>query len=308
MGTQLAVIQDKYDDKEVIKTIADTVCKGATPAQLRMFIEVCRSTGLSPWLKEIFYVPEKGLIMAARDGYLRVANESPNFDGIETRVERDAKNVPVKAVCTVWRKDRNHPTICEAYYSEYKKGTPVWTQYPSAMISKVAEVLALKRSFAINGCVTEEEIGDERGSTQAAQEIAQDKIAALEALKAGQADNRIYRQLPPSTVEASAEPPSEMEQQLTESIAQVEKKRNEAVDFGRMMDSFGAIKAEFEKFGAKSEYYRVLGSHGFEKSNEIRPLKLARQIYKEMGSALADARDRSNVNQEDVDVLVEARQ
>jgi hypothetical protein len=47
--------------------------------------------------------------MAARDGYLRVANENPQFDGMETRVERDDKNIPIKAVCTVWRKDRNHP-------------------------------------------------------------------------------------------------------------------------------------------------------------------------------------------------------
>jgi hypothetical protein len=78
---------------------------------------------------------------------------------METRVERDERGVPIKAVCTVWRKDRNHPTVSEAYYSEYKKASPVWQQYPSAMISKVAETLALKRSFAINGVVTEEEIG-----------------------------------------------------------------------------------------------------------------------------------------------------
>jgi hypothetical protein len=147
-----------------------------------MFIEVARSTGLNPWLKEIWYVPEKGIIMAGRDGYLRVANENPQFDGMETRVERDDKKIPIKAVCTVWRKDRGHPITCEAYYSEYRKSSPVWTQYPSAMISKVAEVLALKRSFAINGVVSEEEIGHEgTGSAVAAQEVAERKIAELKA-------------------------------------------------------------------------------------------------------------------------------
>ena len=99
----------RYDQAEIVAVIKQTVAKGATDAQLRMFLEVCRSTGLDPFLKEIYFVAEKGLIMAARDGYLRVANEHPMFDGMETRVERDAKNVPVKAVCSVWRKDRSHP-------------------------------------------------------------------------------------------------------------------------------------------------------------------------------------------------------
>lgn len=167
----LTLAQPQYEDEQLLATIRDTVCKGATPAQFRMFIEVCKSTGLNPFLKEVYYVPEKGIIMAARDGYLRVANEHPQFDGMETLVERDDRNIPIKATCRVWRKDRNHPTTCEAYFSEYKKSSPVWTQYPSAMISKVAEVLALKRSFSINGTVTEEEIGSEdRGSKEAQRE------------------------------------------------------------------------------------------------------------------------------------------
>ncbi len=170
-------IASRFEQEEVIRTIKDTVCKGATDPQLRMFLEVCKRTGLDPFLKEIWYVAEKGIIMAARDGYLRVANENPNFDGIETRVERDTKNIPIKAVCTVWRKDRSHPVICEAYYNEYVKQSPVWKQYPSAMISKVAEVLALKRSFAINGVVSEEEVGEHQGSAEAARAVAEAKIA-----------------------------------------------------------------------------------------------------------------------------------
>src|ERR1041385_784039 len=105
MAAALAPITNRYDQAEVVSTIKQTVCKGATDAQLRMFLEVCRSTGLDPFLKEIYYVAEKGIIMAARDGYLRVANENPQFDGMETRVERDERQVPIKATCTVWRKE-----------------------------------------------------------------------------------------------------------------------------------------------------------------------------------------------------------
>jgi phage recombination protein Bet len=165
---------------ETLDTIRQTVCKGATDAQFHMFIEVCKRTGLDPFLKEIWFVPNVG-VMAGRDGYLRIANEHPQFDGMETRVERDENQIPIKATCSVWRKDRAHPITCEAFYNEYRKSSQVWQTYKSAMISKVAEVLALKRSFSINGVVTEEEIGnqEERGSREAQQEVAQRRIAEL---------------------------------------------------------------------------------------------------------------------------------
>ena len=186
MSNELAVHQgaevarDRYDDRVMVETLKQTVAKGATDAQFRMFIEVCRATGLNPFLREVWFVSSVG-IMAGRDGYLAIANKHPQFDGMSTHVDRDDKMVPIKATCTVWRKDRGHPIICEAYYSEYKKGGNVWSQYPSAMISKVAEVLALKRSFAINGVVTEEEIGSgeplPRGSAAASVAVAEAKIS-----------------------------------------------------------------------------------------------------------------------------------
>ena len=148
-----------WDTVEGIAAIKQTVAKGATDAQLIMFLNVARATELNPFLREIWFVAQTGTIMAGRDGYLAKANRDPNFDGMETKVEWDKDHkLPVKATCTVWRKDRNHPITMEAYWSDYAKDSPVWKQYKAAMISKCAEVLALKRSFAINGVVTEEEI------------------------------------------------------------------------------------------------------------------------------------------------------
>lgn len=150
-----------YTQRETIETLKATVAKGATDAQLAQFIEVCKATGLNPFLREIWCIPATNTIMSSRDGYLTIANNNPQFDGMETTVERDDKGLPIKAVCTVWRKDRSHPVKCEAYYNEYVKPSQVWKQYPSAMISKVAEALTLKRSFAINGLLTQEEISEE---------------------------------------------------------------------------------------------------------------------------------------------------
>lgn len=265
---------NRYDQPDMVATIKQTVCKGASDAQLSMFLEVCKRTGLDPFLKEIYFVADRGIIMAGRDGYLRVANEDPQFDGMETRVERDEKNIPIKAICTVWRKDRTHPVVCEAYYSEYKKSGPVWSQYPSAMISKVAEVLALKRSFAINGVVTEEEIGkDGGGSAAAAQDVAQAKIAALQAGKTYEAPpiDAEFEDLPPETGAGADSPPPDPTP-AEEAVHAVEDadaratKRPKPTRFA-ILESFRELKKRYQKIENEPAYYAVLKQFGVEKSS-----------------------------------------
>jgi len=248
---------DKWADQEMINTLKDTVCKGATNAQFRMFAEVCKATGLSPWLKEIWFVPGVG-VMAGRDGYLSVANENPMFDGMETKVERDAQSKPVKATCSVWRKDRSHPITCEAYFNEYKKAGNVWQTYPSAMISKVAEVLALKRSFSINGVVTEEEIGPQEptGSREAQQNVAAAKLATMQ----GEVHQAEFVDQP----------------EMAEAPAKISFKA---------LESFKDIKTELKKLGAEARYYGILKTFGAEKSNQLNDVN-ARDAYKALAAEL----------------------
>ena len=264
---------DRYNDETMLNTLRETVCKGATIPQFRMFIEVCKGTGLNPFLKEIWFVPGVG-VMAGRDGYLRVANESPQFDGMETRVERDAKNVPIKATCSVWRKDRSHPITCEAYYNEYKRSGGVWDKYPSAMISKVAEVLALKRSFSINGVVTEEEIGEQEPTraekVQAAKEVGAAKLATMQ----GEVHQAEFVEQP----------------EMAEAPAKISFKA---------LESFKDIKTELKKMGAEARYYGVLKTFGVEKSNQLNEIN-ARDAYKALAAELKAIRlqiaDREETN------------
>jgi phage recombination protein Bet len=250
---------DRYNDETMLNTLRETVCKGATIPQFRMFIEVCKGTGLNPFLKEIWFVPGVG-VMAGRDGYLRVANESPQFDGMETRVERDAKNVPIKATCSVWRKDRSHPIKCEAYFSEYKKQSQIWDKYPSAMLAKVAEVLALKRSFSINGVVTEEEIGEPEPTrsekVQAAKEVGAAKLAAM----TGQVHQAEFVEQP----------------EMAEAPAKISFKA---------LESFKDLKTELKKLGAEARYYATLKTFGAEKSNQLNEIN-ARDAYKTLAAEL----------------------
>jgi phage recombination protein Bet len=252
----LPAVRDRFDDAEMVRTLKETVCRGATDAQFRMFVEVCRATTLNPFLREVWFVPQVG-IMAGRDGYLAIANRHPQFDGMETRVTRDEKNVPIKAVCTVWRKDRSHPIICEAYYSEYRKSSGVWSQYPSAMISKVAEVLALKRSFAINGVVTEEEIGDQRGSREAAQAVAESKISGEMPLTEPQPT--------PEPPPEPAAPPAPADP-LAAVLASFSNKSAIGAAFAELKAAWMKYESEdawlqtLEQFGIDGENYRSIGN------------------------------------------------
>ncbi len=301
MSTSLTVAAPNWDDPKLLETIKETVCKGATPAQFRMFLEVCRGTGLNPFLKEIYFVPSVG-VMAARDGYLRVANQHPQFDGMETRVERDEKNIPIKAVCTVWRKDRGHPVIAEAYYNEYRKAGQVWATYPSAMIAKVAEVLALKRSFAINGVVTEEEIGEQetRGSKEAQREYLADK-----GLEPWQKENKApVAHLEPRTVKAETvreladmldKPPQisdlEKRQAVKDAEAQAAikpidgkpKRKRGSISF-EALKSWKKLKDELRALtGTDQIYYSTLKSKGFDHADEIDSEATARSIFGVLG-------------------------
>ena len=160
-----------------IQTIKNTVAKGINDSELEMFLHISQAYGLDPFLKEIFYSSQLKTIMTSRDGYLKVAQRDPTFEGIQSMAvcenddfEVDVANHTVKhkfgkgdrgKVIGGWaivaKKGRN-PVISFADLREYKKSNNVWQTYPSAMICKVAEVFALKRQFGISGLVTQEEL------------------------------------------------------------------------------------------------------------------------------------------------------
>jgi phage recombination protein Bet len=151
--------------QEKMNLIRRMCAKDATDDEFRLFIEICLAYNLNPLFKEIWFVKSKGRepnIFTSRDGYLKIAHASGKLDGIESRVIEDSNGKPLKAVCTVWRKDMSRPFIFEAKFSEYHNpNSEAWRKYPSAMIIKVAEVGALRRAFAISGLVTREEYESE---------------------------------------------------------------------------------------------------------------------------------------------------
>lgn len=169
--------------KELLK---NTVAQGATDAELGMFIAHCQATGLDPILKEVWFIKTKGYtkrdgtavegrvqIMTGLQGFLKVANRHPAYDGMECEVIRE-NGKPVAAIAKVYRKDRKFPSVGEALWSEYYKPNPngragIWEQMPSIMLAKCAKSLALREAFPqeLNGLYTQEEMPSEYAQQQA---------------------------------------------------------------------------------------------------------------------------------------------
>jgi len=155
-----------------------TAAKDANADEFKIFLHIAESYGLDPFNKELFFWKDnKGgyTIMTSRDGYLKIANMNEAFDGLVSDVIRANDNFAknengiehqygsergkiVGAYALVYRKDRKYPVYVFAPYEEYKAHNRVWSSYPSAMILKVAESMALKRGFTVSGLVSQEEM------------------------------------------------------------------------------------------------------------------------------------------------------
>lgn len=150
--------------KEDRNLLLATVAKGATEAEFEMFLEFCKSTGLNPFKKEIWFIKTgQGVqMMTGINGFLTIANNHPQFDGMTVKIdEQDGKLV--SATCTVYRKDRKYPSEATVYYSEYAKNSPIWRTMPRMMLQKVAKSVALREAFPqeLNGMYTQEEMPQE---------------------------------------------------------------------------------------------------------------------------------------------------
>ena len=152
---------------DMLHALRNTVAPGLTDAEFLLFAEICKSTGLNPATKEVWAIKAGGRLqlMTGINGFLRIANSHPEFDGMEVSYEWDNKTL---MACTVkvHRKDRKYPSVATAYWSEYAKPSPIWKQMPTVMLSKCAKSLAIREAFIqeLGGLYTQEEMPNDFGS------------------------------------------------------------------------------------------------------------------------------------------------
>src|SRR3990167_197412 len=170
--------------KEQTKLLKDTICKGASDDELKLFAYICQRTGLDPFARQIYMI-------ARWDSNLgkNVMTPQTSIDGFRLTAERSDKYQgqlgpwwcgqdglwvdvwlkdfpPAAAKVGVLKQGFKEATYAVATWNEYKQTkkdgsvTNLWKKLPSMMLAKCAESLALRKVFTaeLSGIYTTEEM------------------------------------------------------------------------------------------------------------------------------------------------------
>ena len=137
------------DQTKMLECLKATAFKGnATNEQIMALCIVAEQYGLNPWTKEIYAFPDRnnGIVpVVGVDGWSRIINENEQFDGIE--FEQDAGS----CTCSIYRKDRNHPTVVTEYMEECYRKTGPWDSHPRRMLRHKSLMQCARIAFGYVG-------------------------------------------------------------------------------------------------------------------------------------------------------------
>lgn len=185
----LAKIASRYsvEPSKMLSTLKGTAFRQregeVTNEQMMALLIVADQHKLNPFTKEIYAFPDKnnGVVpVVGVDGWARIINEHPQFNGMEfVDGPNDKNGMPEWIECVMHRKDRTHPTRAREYMAECRRGTQPWQSHPRRMLRHKAMIQCARLAFSFSGIYDEDE----------AQRIAEATVVggntAVDALNAG---------------------------------------------------------------------------------------------------------------------------
>jgi phage recombination protein Bet len=127
-----------------------------TNEEMLALLVVAEQYNLNPFLKEIYaFRDQKGGIMPiiGVDGYIRLMQERPEFNGIEFKYDADGEWVEA----TITRKDRTKPFTVREYLAECRRNTGPWQQSPQRMLRHRALIQCCRVAFGFGGVYQDDE-------------------------------------------------------------------------------------------------------------------------------------------------------
>lgn len=156
LTAKLATRLDMGDGTGLMETLKATAFKGqVSDAQMTALMIVANQYGLNPWTKEIYAFPDKnnGIVpVVGVDGWARIINSHSQFDGM------DFEQNPDSCTCTIYRKDRSHPTKVTEWMAECKRpSVGPWQSHPYRMLRHKAMIQAARLAFGFVGIYEQDE-------------------------------------------------------------------------------------------------------------------------------------------------------
>lgn len=126
-----------------------------TEAEFLSCVLVAREHRLNPLTKEIYFMRTKsGQIqpIVSVDGWIKKANEHPQFDGLEITNVKDDNGDITEMTIAVYRKDRSRPTVLTEYMDECRaNGGPVWKTASKRMLRNRVICQGIRVAFGFGG-------------------------------------------------------------------------------------------------------------------------------------------------------------
>lgn len=176
---------DFGDGDPATALIAQLGMGGASAKEILQMFIVCREHGLNPMTKEIYAFPQGDKLqpLIGFDGWIRIANSNPQYDGHTFHFTNAEDGAPISCRCTMHRKDRSHPVEVEEFYSEnFMPRSPVWKQRPRRMLMIRALAQAVRQSFGVSGIghdMTPEEAQEEVRTVDAQVKVKEQAAAII---------------------------------------------------------------------------------------------------------------------------------
>jgi phage recombination protein Bet len=158
---QQCAIEPAELQEVLMKTVMPNNSK---PENVTAFLAVAKQHNLNPLTREIYAFPAKSggiSVVMSVDGWNKIMNQHPQFDGIEFNHSTDEKGQVVSVTATIYRKDRQRPTVVTEFLSECNTGSQPWKQYPSRMLRHAAMKQAIRLAFGLSGITPEPDAQEE---------------------------------------------------------------------------------------------------------------------------------------------------
>lgn len=175
MSKEIA-IQNQGFTKDQVQLITNTVAKGATQDELKLFLYVSKRVGLDPLAKQVHFVKREGqmTVQTGIDGLRTVAGRTGELAGIDdAEYDTEEEEHPNKATVVVHKMVNGQKVsfTASARWKEYYPGEKMgfmWKKMPYLMLGKCAESLALRKAFPndLSGVYTDEEMAQADGGAE----------------------------------------------------------------------------------------------------------------------------------------------
>lgn len=141
---------------DTLKATAFKTDKPISNETMMALLIVADQYKLNPFTRELYAFPDKrgGIVpVVSIDGWIRITNEHPQYDGVQSNWDAKEKS----QTCTMFRKDRSHPTIITEYMDECIRATDPWRSHPRRMLRHKAFIQAARVAFGFAGIYDEDE-------------------------------------------------------------------------------------------------------------------------------------------------------